>query len=479
MKKGFINILYHTRNYFGAEVATRALGFISIPVFTRLLTPEEYGIVNVFTSYISIFVILFTFNSFAAVSRYYYENSDDFPSFFSTSVIIAAAAILFSSIVFHVLNHFVPDLLKMPPELSYFIVPFVVFTVATSFYDQVYAPQKQSKKIAARMTAQAYLGFGLSIIIILLLADRKYLGQIYANCLVGIAFLGYYSWQLRHYFNGKFKSVYLRYIVDNAVVLIPYAISNRLMNYVDRIMINMYLGAGDAGLFSFAYNIGMLLNVFSMALFRAWVPYYFEQMDAKDHSKIFHNTKIIFKLIAMAAVFLIFFGKEMGMVLAKSNFYSGLYMIPVIVLGYLFNSLFFIYSWGFGYIKKPLYISIIVMIAAIIKIAMNAAFIPIYGAITAAWATVIAYLAMAVLAWFLVSRIPGLYSPPAGFFVKIIAVIFPFLLAFYFTDGLEMLTAITIKTVLLGIFTAIIFWTDRHEIIKFIRTLKEALGDRK
>lgn len=478
MKKGFINIMYHTRNYFGAEVATRALAFISIPVFTRLLTPEEYGIINVFTSYISIFVILFTFNSFAAVSRFYYENSDDFPSFFSTSVIIAAAAILFSSIVFHVLNHFVPDLLKMPPELSYFIVPFVVFTVATSFYDQVYAPQKQSKKIAVRMTAQAYLGFGLSIIIILLLADRKYLGQVYANLFVGIAFLGYYFWQLRHYFNGRFKSEYIRYIIDNAVVLIPYAISNRLMNYVDRIMINMYLGAGDAGLFSFAYNIGMLLNVFFMALFRAWIPYYFEQMDAGDHKKIFHNTKLIFKLIVLAALFLIFFGKEMGMLLAKSNFYSGLYMIPVIVLGYLFNSLFFIYSWGFGYIKKPLYVSIIVMIAAIIKIAMNAAFIPIYGAITAAWATVIAYLAMAVLAWFLVSRIPGLYSPPAGFFVKIIAAIVPFLIAFHFTGDLEMFTAIMVKTVLFAVFAVAVFWPDRREILKFIGPLREALKSR-
>lgn len=479
MKKGFINILYHTRNYFGAEVATRALAFISIPVFTRLLTPEEYGIVNVFTSYISIFVILFTFNSFAAVSRYYYENSDDFPSFFSTSVIIAAASILFSSIVFHVLDHFVPDLLKMPPELSYFIVPFVVFTVATSFYDQVYAPQKQSRKIAARMTAQAYLGFGLSIIIILLLADRKYLGQVYANLFVGIAFLGYYFWQLRRYFDGRFKPEYIRYIIDNAVVLIPYAISNRLMNYVDRIMINMYLGAGDAGLFSFAYNIGMLLNVFSMALFRAWAPFYFEQMDARDHNKIFHNTKLIFKLIMLAAMFLIFYGKEMGMLLAKSNFHSGLYMVPVIVLGYLFNSLFFIYSWGFGYVKKPMYISIIVLIAAIIKIAMNAAFIPVYGAVTAAWATVIAYGAMAALAWFFVARIPGLYSPPAGFFVKTIAAIVPFLLAFYFIDGLDMLTAITIKTVLLAVFTVVVFWTDRREIIKFIRTIKEVLGDRK
>lgn len=476
--KGFLNILKHTRNYFGAEVATRALAFISIPVMTRLLTPEEYGIVNVFNSYISIFVIIFTFNTFAAVSRYYYENSDDFPSFFKTSVIIAAAAILFSSVVFHLLDHFVPDLLKMPPELSYYIVPFVVFTVATSFYDQVYAPQKQSRKIAVRMTAQSYLGFGLSIVIILILNDRKYLGQVYANLVVGILFLGYYFWQLRHYFDGKFKPGFFHYIIDNAAVLIPYAISNRLLNYVDRIMINTYLGATEAGLYSFAYNIGMLLNVFSMALFRAWAPFYFELMDNSDHKKVFNNTRLIFKLMMMAAMFLIFFGKEMGMLLAKNNYYAGLGMVPVIVIGYLFNSLFFIYSWGFGYIRKPVYMSGIVLAAAIIKISMNAVFIPVYGAIIAAWATVIAYFVMAVLAWFLVTRIRDLYSPPAGFFIINIAIMLPFIIVYYYVGALDILIAVVLKTVLLAIFTVVVFWSDRQEIIKFVRTLREALKSR-
>ncbi|TAL33467.1 MAG: hypothetical protein EPN93_13890 [Spirochaetes bacterium] len=471
MKKGFINILYHTRNYFGAEVATRALAFISIPVMTRLLTPEEYGIVNVFNSYISIFVIIFTFNTFAAVSRYYYENSNDFTSFFSTSIMLSAITILVSSAAFHLLNYLIPDLLKMPPELSYYIVPFVIFTVATSFYDQVYAPQKQSKKIAARMTVQAYSSFALSIGIILFLDEKKYLGQIYAYLIVGILFLFYYIWQLKPYFNGQLKSDHIHYIVSNAVVLIPYALSNRILNYIDRIMINTNLGASDAGLYSFAYNIGMLLNVFFMAVFRAWIPYYFELMDGKDYKKLFDNTKRIFKLIIIAALFLIYFGKEIGMLLAKQNYYSGLGMIPIIVVGYLFNSLFFIYSWGFGYIKKPIYISLIVLVAAILNIAINAVFIPVYGAITAAYATVAAYMVMAVSAWFFTRRIPDIYSPPAGFFLKCMGALLPFILPLYFLDKLSLSLSILIKFALFTFFAIIVFWSDRKEIFKFIQKI--------
>ena len=72
------HLLMHARNYFSAEVATRAIGFISIPVFTRLYTTADFGMVAVFMSYFAIFSVLIPLNSHSAVGRYYYENTDDF-----------------------------------------------------------------------------------------------------------------------------------------------------------------------------------------------------------------------------------------------------------------------------------------------------------------------------------------------------------------------------------------------------------------
>ena len=75
LKKSDIYInLSHAKNYFSADMATKAIGFISIPIFTRLLTQSEYGISSVFLSYVSIFTILFSLNCTAAVSRYYFEK---------------------------------------------------------------------------------------------------------------------------------------------------------------------------------------------------------------------------------------------------------------------------------------------------------------------------------------------------------------------------------------------------------------------
>lgn len=78
----------HSTNYLFATMATKALAFISIPVYTRLLSVYEYGIINVFMSTVGIVQVLLTLNTEVAISRYYYDakNEQDFKEFCSTSI---------------------------------------------------------------------------------------------------------------------------------------------------------------------------------------------------------------------------------------------------------------------------------------------------------------------------------------------------------------------------------------------------------
>ena len=77
-------LLKHSRNYLFANIATKALAFISIPVYTRLLSVEDYGIVNVYISVIMIAPILMTLNTEVTIARYYFDSKDidDFNSIY-------------------------------------------------------------------------------------------------------------------------------------------------------------------------------------------------------------------------------------------------------------------------------------------------------------------------------------------------------------------------------------------------------------
>ena len=76
---GFTETLKHSKNYLLSNIAVKAIGFISIPVMTRLLTPSDYGVLNVFTSWQTIFISIFTLNCYVALGRYYYEPDNKLP----------------------------------------------------------------------------------------------------------------------------------------------------------------------------------------------------------------------------------------------------------------------------------------------------------------------------------------------------------------------------------------------------------------
>ena len=88
---GFSEILKHSRNYLIANLATRALAFISIPVFTRLLTPDEYGIISIFIGIVGILGSIMAFSADRSVSRYFFDqkSSEDFSRFVGTSIILS------------------------------------------------------------------------------------------------------------------------------------------------------------------------------------------------------------------------------------------------------------------------------------------------------------------------------------------------------------------------------------------------------
>ena len=94
--------LKHSKNYFSADVSTKSLGFISIPIFARLFTQEGYGIVAVFTSYVGIMTVILSLNSYTAVGRYYYEKTDDFGEFVGT-IFIFAGLILGVTVIMYIL----------------------------------------------------------------------------------------------------------------------------------------------------------------------------------------------------------------------------------------------------------------------------------------------------------------------------------------------------------------------------------------
>ena len=307
----------------------------------------------------------------------------------------------------------------------------------------------------------------LSIIFILLLENKKYIGWFWGRLIINFILSIYFVKIIISYFKFTFNFKHVKYILIFSVALIPYTLSGVILAHFDRIMIYQYTNASDAGLYSMAYNIGMLLLIFFSALKLAWVPKFFEYIKKKQYNNHDSDIDKIFRLTIIAASILILFGKDLGIFLVAEKFHSAFNIIPIIVIGYVFFSIFEIYHHQIIYAKKSILSSIIALLSCAINIILNAIYIPKYGYTAGAYTTVISYLIMALLTWLVVKFYLNMHVTPLiiimkPFFMLILFVGFYYAISIF---NINFVLSILIKIILSFLLGVLLFRKDLSSLI--------------
>lgn len=150
--RGYINF----KNYFSADIATKAIGFISVPIFTRLLTQQDYGILAVFSSYVGIMTVILSLNSYASISRVipfvviwyiFYKMSSIVGMFirYAKKTIFQSITVLFAGALNIILNKiFIPKYgyvaAAYTTTISYFVMFLLTFIVVKYFLKKRLTP---------------------------------------------------------------------------------------------------------------------------------------------------------------------------------------------------------------------------------------------------------------------------------------------------------------------------------------------------
>ncbi len=398
-KSDIFETIKHSQNYFLAQIVTTGLAFISIPIFTRLFTQEDYGVVAVFNAYIAIAIIILSANSFTSVGRYYFEKESDFNEFLGTTLILTSIIFSISMVLFLLFYSQIASLMKLPDLVPILIIPASIFIIANSIYFQIIQPQRRSLESAVISILQGSFSLVLAIILVLLLKENRYLGKMWATLLVGFIFSLYYLVQIIRYSKLSFKKNHVYYILTYSIPLIPYALSGTILAYFDRIMINDAIGAAPAGIYSLGYNIAMLLAMVISATQTALMPDFFDFLNTKQFQRLDALVNKVFSIITLAALGLILFSKEIVLIMADVKFHEGLVVVPIVVVGYVFFGMFTVYIRYIDYMKKTYYSSLIMILSGIVNIVLNFTLIPQFGYIAAAYSTVVSYFLLFLMTW--------------------------------------------------------------------------------
>lgn len=386
--------------YLISEFLLRGISFITIPIFTRLLSVEEYGIISVYASVVGIMKILTGANLQAGngtalidfKERYLqYRSSVLFLSLFSFAGVFLF--ILFSIDWLAKVSQLNVDLLLLSIIAGY--VGFVSY-----FWDNDLRFRQKYKQRSIINIANAGIQASLSIVLIILFSKNKYLGRVYGTLIPSfiIAVVIFIFVLSRGRKIVWFKA--WKYALKIGIPLIPSSLSGIILAQFDRIAIQSIIGSKETGLYSFAYNIGMILLIFLVATNSAWVPWFYRQKAAGNADRIRKASYLFTILFSIATIGIMAIGPELALFLAPSNFLASVRIIPVIVLSYFFQFLYTLYVNYALFRKKTLIISMGSLLAGSINITLNIWLIPDYGYEMAAWTTVFSYFCLFLFHWF-------------------------------------------------------------------------------
>lgn len=469
------NLFKHSRNYLFANLATKALSFVSIPVYTRLLTVEEYGVVGVFTSVVGIATVLFSLNAEVAVGRYFYdaENRDDFKRFVGTTLFLCFLIFCLTSSLFVFLIPRISESLSFTCKFTFFLLPLSFYQIVYSIFEQIYNPLLESKKIAIVSSVQAYLGFVIIALCMFMLHEERYYGYAYGSIITMFVMIVYLYRQIRPYCKFAFKRSHVKYILNYCLPYIPYSLSSVILIQFSRVIMGNSQGYSLTGAYTLTTNTAALMMMVIGITHSAWNPYFFRYMNNKDTASIDSDYNLIWRITLLITLGIASYGYEIALVLSKGGEYlKTMYILPLLVLGYVFYQWAYVYLRNTAYAKRTIWMALSVFASGISNVVFNAWLIPLYGEVGAAMATVSSFFILMLVGLLVNHYIIKEYAPRLSLFLGPFVLLLPFLVASFILQRADMsfLICFVLKMLLLVLLSLILFWKYKEKIKVLLTT---------
>lgn len=376
--------------YMIGNLFNKAMAFITIPIFTRLLTTSEYGITQTYLSWVSILTLLVGLSLSNSIRSAYVDFQDDIEGYMSSifglslmSFILSSTLIIVGAIMFADI-----DMVLVVCCLIQSYCQFVITSISIKYMMNVDYLKKTLLLSLPNLVIQV-----IAIICILNIKDfPKYYGYIIPYMAVYLAVGSYFV--LSSFIKGR-KIVYIKYwkyALAYSLPLIFHGLSYVVLSSSDRIMITSLYNASESGVYSLIYNLSMVAMAVTASIEAVWVPWFTRKMVAGEKQDINENIVRYLELALVVMLCLMFMAPEVIKIMAEKEYWSGIYMIPPLVFASYEMYMYTVYVNVEYYYKSTRYIAFNTVVAALTNVVLNLIFVPHFGGTAACFTTVASYL---------------------------------------------------------------------------------------
>ena len=397
----------------------KGISSITTPIFTRLLTTDEYGQYGAFNSWLGIITIFVTLNLFYGVYTQGLVKFEEERAVYSSSLQgLTLTMCLAWTAVYLPFRDFFNRFFSLTTVQMLAMLVMLWSTAAFNFWaaEQRVTYSYRLLVILTLLVSAAKPAVGIFFVIH---AEDKVTARILGLALVEL--VGYSGLFIVQMIRGKvfYSGRFWRYAVLFNLPLVPHYLSQTVLASADRIMIRDLVGRSEAGIYNLAYQISLLMTLFNTALSQTLSPWIYQKIKAGRAKEVSRIAFLAMGLIACANLLLMLLAPEAVAIFAPKAYYNAIYVIPPVSMSVFFMFSYDLFAKFEFYFEKTSFIMVASVAGALLNLVTNYIFIQKYGYYAAGYTTLFCYLVYAGGHYLMMNRVcdrymDGIRPFPAG-----------------------------------------------------------------
>ncbi|WP_281514878.1 oligosaccharide flippase family protein [Phocaeicola sartorii] len=385
--------------YVISTISVKATSFLLLPFYSHLISPDEYGYVYVITAFVNFMSLFMTLSLHGALARFFFdcESEGEVKQLYSTIVLYIFCISTFFALVLYTNSEKISDFLNLP--IVYF--KYGIFISYISVYYPIILSllySKQSAKIVSiASTILGMLGVAIQLIMVLKMDDKS-LALIQTLLINAILSFSVFCWFSRRYLTIPILKMnafilYIKYSVSQ----FPSDMSVWLVQFSDRLFINKFIGAFDAGIYGMGSQLGQIPQILFHSVNRAYVPFSFLKYKENENGNkralddiVRSNVMVVSILTSLIAILIVMSNNLIA--LLASQYAKVANVMPMVLIAIWIDCMRILFMHPLAYRVSFMKIkSMIWVLSAVLNIGLNFLLIPRFSIYGACFSLIVSY----------------------------------------------------------------------------------------
>lgn len=353
MDQGFnIKVISNSIIYTIGGLVTKCFAFFLLPLYTTYLSPADYGLSSIITTFLCITSFLVSFSTYSSVLRFYVEYKDNkkiLKKFYGTIFLfILCSGIIIGGILFIFQRQLVDYVFA---GVDFFPIVFVslismIFNCTHTFFETILRSQQKATKATCLSVLYFIINATLTIIFVVYYGLGAY-GVVLAMLIAGLVYTLYMLFEMifTKTIDLCFHLDLLRDALKYSIPIIPHNISPHIALMVQKVLISNYCNLSVLGVYSVAAQFGSLADTVQIYVNQAYGPWLFEKLSLKsiNRKEMDYVTSLLAKIIGGLFLMIALYSQDYIFLFIDDKYVSAWRYIPFIICVFLIKTIYYFY----------------------------------------------------------------------------------------------------------------------------------------